>query len=311
MSKPRPIHPGATYLITRRTERRHCLLRPDSAMTRFILFAFIVSACRHGIQLHAFCAMSTHLHYVVSDPRGKLPSFLEMFHRLVALGVKILRKWDGSPWDRAQTSVVELCTREAIVEKIAYTLANPVEAGLVRHAHEWPGAKTMVDDIGIGTIQAKRPDIYFSPKNPEWVLDAHLAVTLPPSLSVADLQAFRDDIAIELAKLEAAAHKTIPERAILGPIQAIKVPPETRVMTIEPIRQHNPTFAVGRGNAEAARIAARGVRSFRAAYRKALEAWRAGDRAVVFPAGTYGMRVFHGANIGPTIRPDLGEHNRR
>jgi len=30
------------------------------------------------------------------------------------------------------------------------------------------------------------------------------------------------------------------------------------------------------------------------AYRAALTAWRAGDRAVVFPAGTYQMRVLHG-----------------
>jgi putative transposase len=177
-----------------------------------------------------------------------------------------------------------------------------VEAGLVRHAHEWPGAKTTVDDIGIGTIQANRPDVYFSPKNPEWVLEADLTVSLPPSIPVADAQSFRDNVAIELAKLEAAAHKVIPARAVVGPKRVAKVPPETRITTVKPIRQHNPTFAVGRGNADAGRNAARAVRSFRAAYRKALEAWRAGDRTVAFPAGTYGMRVFHGANVGPTIR---------
>ncbi|MBK9259347.1 MAG: transposase [Polyangiaceae bacterium] len=297
MSKPRPIHPGATYLITRRIERRHCLLRPDPEMTRFILYAFIVSAHRHGIQLHAFCAMSTHLHYVVSDPQGRLPRFFEMFHQLVARGIKILRKWDGSPWDRAQTSVVELCTRQAIVEKIAYTLANPVEVGLVRHAHEWPGAKTNVDDIGKGSIQAQRPDVCFSPKNPEWKFETNFEVTLPPPISEADAQAFREDITAELAKLEAAAHARIPARRVLGAKRAARVPPEKRITTPEPLRQRIPTFAVGRGNAEAARIAARAVRAFRAAYRKAFQAWRAGDRSVPFPSGTYQMRVLHGVNV--------------
>jgi putative transposase len=309
MSQPRPIHPGATYLITRRTERRHCLLRPDPEMNRFILFALIVSARRHDIQLHAFCVMSTHIHYVVTDPRGKLPRFLETFHRLVALGIKILRKWDGSPWDRAQTSVVELRTREAIIEKIAYTLANPVQAGLVRHAHQWPGAKTTVGDIGEGCIQAKRPDVYFNPKNPNWVLEVKLAVSLPPSIPAEESHAFRDDIATELAKLEAAAHKAIPAHAVLGAERAAKVPPETRITTLEPIRQRNPTFAVGRGNGEAARNAARALRSFHASYRKALEAWRAGDRTVAFPAGTYAMRVFHGANIEAVTRPE-SQRNR-
>jgi len=119
MSKARSIHPGTTYLITRRTERRHCLLRPDLVMNAFLLYAFVISARRHGMMLHAFCAMSTHVHYVITDPSGRLPRFLEMFHRLVAIAVKIIRLWDGAVWERSQTSVVELCTRQAIVEKIA------------------------------------------------------------------------------------------------------------------------------------------------------------------------------------------------
>jgi putative transposase len=303
MSLPRPIRPGVTYLITRRIERRHCLLRPDAAMMQFIAYALVVSARRHSIQLHAFCAMSTHLHYVVSDPMGELPSFIRMFHRLVALGVKILRKWDGSPWERAQTSVVELCTREAIVEKIAYTLANPVAAGLVHHSQEWPGAITTVDDIGRRSIEAKRPGVYFSPKNPEWELEPKLAISRPPSISEKDVETFRQDIADELAKQEAAAHKAIPAHAFLGAKRAMKIAPETRITSIEPVRQRNPTFAVGRGNTDAARIATRAVRAFRASYRKALEAWRGGDRTIAFPAGTYHMRVFHKANVSTAEPP--------
>ena len=36
---------------------------------------------------------------------------------------------------------------------------------------------------------------------------------------------------------------------------------------------------------------------FWAGYREALEAWRGGDRSVVFPFGTWGMRLFHGACV--------------
>ena len=36
---------------------------------------------------------------------------------------------------------------------------------------------------------------------------------------------------------------------------------------------------------------------FWAEYRAALEAWRGGDRGVVFPFGTWGMRVFHSAVV--------------
>lgn len=298
MSRARPIHPGTTYLVTRRTERRYCLLRPDPQINQLVRYSLIVSARRHGILLHAFCAMSTHVHYVVTDPNGRLPRFLEMFHRLVAIGVKSLRKWDGAVWDRAQTSVVELCTRQAIVEEIAYTLANPVQAGLVLNAHEWPGVKTLVTDIGSNRIEAIRPNECFNPKNSEWVLHPELDVSVPPSIDAEDVPKLIADIQSELAKLEAAARARIPKKKVLGPERATKVSPESRISSREPIRQLNPTFAVGRGQPDAIDIAKKALHEFRTAYRKALDAWRAGDRTVEFPAGTYAMRVVHGANVG-------------
>src|SRR4029079_5067154 len=150
MSLPRCILPGATYLLTRRVLRRHLLLRPDAAITRLLVYALAVSTRRYGIEVHALCAMSTHLHLVVTDVQGVLPRFLQYFHRIVALGTKVLRKWEGPVWDHEATSVVRLLTHAAVVEKIAYVLANPVAAGLVRRADEWPGAKVDVRDIGRG-----------------------------------------------------------------------------------------------------------------------------------------------------------------
>jgi putative transposase len=298
MSQARSIHPGTTYLITRRTERRHCLLRPDLLINAFIFYTFIVSARRYGILLHAFCAMSTHMHYVVTDPEGQLPRFLEMFHRIVAIGIRIIHAWDGSVWDRSQTSVVELNTRQAIVEKIAYTLANPVEAGLVWNAQDWPGAKTTVEDIGQSTLKVQRPNKYFRAKNSEWILNAQLAITLPPSIPSAEAQVFREDIRNELRKLENAAHERIPQHKVLGAKRASKVSPESRITTREPACQRNPTFALGRGAAKEVRLAAIAkLRAFRSAYREAWSKWRAGDRSVVFPAGTYAMRVIHRANV--------------
>jgi putative transposase len=32
-----------------------------------------------------------------------------------------------------------LLTEQTVIEKIAYVMANPVQAGLVRRAREWPG----------------------------------------------------------------------------------------------------------------------------------------------------------------------------
>jgi len=47
------------------------------------------------VQVHAICAMSTHLHLVVTDVRGVLPAFLQSFHRVEARCTQVLRGWKG------------------------------------------------------------------------------------------------------------------------------------------------------------------------------------------------------------------------
>ena len=299
MSQPRPIVPGATYLLTRRALLRYLLFRPDAAITRLIIYTLAVSARRYGLHVHALCAMSTHLHIVITDVHGVLPRFLQFFHRLVALGTKMLHAWEGPVWDHEETSVVRLLTREAVVEKIAYTLANPVIAGLVSHAHEWPGAKVCVDELGRGMLSAKRPEVYFDPKNPAWPEEATLPITLPPAVDEEDVDGFRHDIAAELERLEAQAHDEMQRtgRKILGAERACQVSPDDRATSVEPLRDRNPTFAVGRGHPEVRSRAGAVVRAFRAAYREALEQWRNGVRSVIFPAGTWWMRVLHGVAV--------------
>jgi REP element-mobilizing transposase RayT len=299
MSLPRCILPGATYLITRRVLRRHFLLRPDAVITDLIIYALGVSAPRFGIQVHALCAMSSHLHLVVTDPRGVLPSFLGFFHRIVALCTKVVRAWEGPVWDHEPTSVVRLMTRAAIVEKIAYTLANPVAAGLVLHANEWPGAKVLVDEIGGGVLRATRPSVYLDPKNPAWPAEVALEVSLPPGIEVDEAEEFRREVAEALTREEAKANAALSSGEVLGAAQASSVSPIERATSVEPLRSLNPTFAVGRGDGskEAWLRAAAAVRAFRAAYRAALAQWRECVREVVFPEGTWWMRVCHAAGI--------------
>jgi len=299
MSQPREIVQGATYLITRRTLRRHLLFRPDAAITQFLVYALAVSAHRFGLQVHALCAMSTHLHLVVTDIRGVLPRFLQFFHRIVALGTKVLRRWEGQVWDLQATSVVRLLTHAAVVEKIAYTLANPVAAGLVRRAREWRGAKVSTSQIGGGELRAKRPSAYFDPSNPQWPAEATLPIALPPSVDPDSTAHFHGELDIELKRQEAEAQTEVQRRGyrFLGAERASQVSPYERATSFESLRDRNPTFAVGREQGSARRNAGTAVRAFRASYRAAIKRWRAGIRDTVFPAGTWWMRVFHGASI--------------
>ena len=57
MTQPRRILPGTTYLITRRTLRRHFLFRPDPDIRRLFLYALCVNAKRFHI--HFSCTIQT------------------------------------------------------------------------------------------------------------------------------------------------------------------------------------------------------------------------------------------------------------
>jgi putative transposase len=148
-------------MVTRRTLRRTHLLRPDPAVNELFIYCLAVLAPRFDIRVHAAVLMSTHEHLVVTDVQGQLPRFLQELHRVLALGIKILRKWEGAVWDHEKTSVVDLRTPAAIIEKIAYVMANPVAAGLVRRASQWPGITVQPQQLGRWRWSAARPDYYF------------------------------------------------------------------------------------------------------------------------------------------------------
>jgi len=303
MSQPRQIVPGATYLITRRVVRRHLLFRPDAAITQLLIYALAVSSRRYGIGVHALCAMSNHLHLVVTDVHGVLPRFLQFFHRIVALGTKALRHWEGPVWDHEATSAVRLLTPAAVVETIAYVLANPVTAGLVRHARQWPGATVDVAEIGRGALHATRPAVYFDPENPRWPSEATLPLVLPPAIEQSGAEGFHRALSAELERQESHARADLERqgRHFLGAERARRVSPHDRATSPEPVCARNPAFAVGREQGSARRTAVLGVRAFRAAYRAALERWRAGVRSALFPVGTWWMCTFHRALASQTV----------
>jgi REP element-mobilizing transposase RayT len=295
MTLPRRIVPGMTVMITRRTLRRTHLLRPDPELNNHYLYCLAVLAKRFDIRVHAAVLMSTHEHLVVTDVRGQLPRFIQALHRLLALGVKILRKWEGSVWDNEKTSVVELRTPAAIVEKIAYVIANPVAAGLVRRAHHWPGITVRPEQLGRMVTTAKRPDFYFDSHNPLWPSVATLELVMP-ELPMLDADV-REAIAAEVDHLEHAALENVRERGwkYFDADDIKRLSPFNRAKSFEPARGRNPTFAVGRGQRDAFFFAVATLREFRHAYRRAMEHWRDLSRDVLFPYGTWLMRSLHQA----------------
>ncbi len=303
MSKPRIVIPGKTWHITRRAVLRHYLLVPSEALTNLFQYILAYVAKKYGIQVHALCVMSDHFHIVLTDTRGMLPRFLQEFNRIVAMGVKEIHGWEDQVWESKPTREILLRKPQAIIEAIAYVMANPVAAGSVKYSYQWPGAITLPHALGNGVIKATRPSFYFDPKNPQWEEEMTLTLTLPPHVSQEEAATFRRQVAVELMRLEKSAHGEAREKgwSFLGAVRVMRQSPRDRAKTPKPRVERNPTFAVGRGNAEALKEAIESERAFVNHYYRALEKWRAGDRDVVFPAGTWWMRVFHKAKTADMV----------
>lgn len=303
MTRRRIIDPGTTWALSRRTTRRYFLLNPDQAreLERCYWYCLGLAAERFGVIVHAGCLMSTHSHEVVTDVHGVLPRFLQEFHRLLALTTKALRGWPGEVFDKRSTGQHALLTAEATIEALAYLISNPVEAGAVRYARDWPGAHTLPRHIGTRVVKTERPSHYFSRDNSSWPAIVEVGLEMPTALEL--------DYGPELAQTRIAErvrqreHRAWQESkrtgiAFLGARRVLRQAPTKRAQSQEEFGSLNPRFAAA-GNRRAAAEAVRRLRTFNAQYDKALAAWTSGMRTVCFPQGTWWMRVCHGARCGP------------
>src|SRR5260370_41177489 len=113
-------------LTARRCAQRQFLLRPDAATNNAFLYCLFDAALRSEIDVLLPCAMSNHYHVVIYDRLGRYPEFIEHFHKLLARSQNALRgRWENF-WVCEQTCVVKLVEREAGIDKLVYTAANPV-----------------------------------------------------------------------------------------------------------------------------------------------------------------------------------------
>ncbi len=267
------------------------LLRPDDDTNNAFLYCLIDSAIRFGIDLLMMCAMSNHYHSVIYDRDGRYPEFLEHFHKLLARSQNCLRgRWENM-WASEQTSVVELMTRNAVIEKMVYTATNPVKDGLVDRVHHWPGVNGYSALVSGRTLHATRPKHFFRPNGP-MPEEVELALTIPDVLgsSVDVIADFKRDVlrAEEAFEIERSA----TGKRVLGRKNVLRQKWHQAPTTFEPRRALHPRVATR--NVWARIEALLRNREFVRAHARARAAWMSGIE-VVFPAGTYWLRRF--ANV--------------
>lgn len=295
MTEPRQFLPDTTYFITRRCTQRLFLLKPTALNNQIFLYCLAVAAQRTGIVIHAVTVISNHYHAIVSDPGTNIVGFYAWLHKYVSKAVNCSLGRFENMWSSEKPSVIALKDQADLLDKIVYTLCNPVEARLVAHGSKWPGV-WLYKRSHSRTI--KRPDVYFS-KDGDMPKSAQLNIKAPPQFEHLSQQEFEKLIASELAQREQVVcdEMQLKGHSFMGIQGIMRQRHRSSPLNQEERFKINPNVAAKNKWLRIEAIQRRG--EFLKAYRKAYKRWRQGDREVVFPAGTYALRVHAGVRCHP------------
>ncbi|MDC3955158.1 transposase [Polyangium jinanense] len=291
---PRSIRPLVTCMLTRRCYQRTFRLRPSAESNQIFLYSLAWAAAKTGVLIHAACVMSNHRHIVLTDVRGALSDFARELHRTVAKALNAAQgQWENL-WSAEQYHSLELGSDEDVIDKIAYIASNPTEAGLVESPEEWPGVMLLPEGEG-KTLEIQRPGKYFANSSvfPEKVM-LRVVPMMGRQLSREAISrrlgaAIKRAVARAREAVIAAGGRFLGRQVVLGQsFQKRAESYEPKRGPIPQVRARNRTLL----KAILARYA-----EFQVRYREALDAWRGGDRGVVFPFGTWAMRLVHGAVV--------------
>jgi putative transposase len=135
------------YFITACTERRRHLLANDETHEAFCKF------CHHakdgGVLVGRYVLMPDHLHLFVCIPPGTVGLSMWMKSLKNALSKHWrVRGIDAPHWQKGFFDHV-IRSNESHAEKWKYMQDNPVRAGLVSDARDWPYAGSIQADSGV------------------------------------------------------------------------------------------------------------------------------------------------------------------
>ena len=193
-------------MLTRRIRGRTFLLRPSRRVDELIRYVVAVMSDKWSVQLHAITVMSNHWHLCVTDPRGNVVRFQRDCHAFIARALNAMHGEFESVWASAQASRVTCEEPQSLLQKIAYTMANPVAAGLVRYGKSWPGVRHAWPCPP--TVVA-RPKKFFRGKDDGgiWPETAKLAFVRPPGFDNASDEELAERVASEIAAAEDASRR--------------------------------------------------------------------------------------------------------
>lgn len=290
----RPVHPGETYLFTRRCTQRQLLMRPDKETNNAFIYCLAVAVERTGVQLYFTLANGNHHHTGGQDTQGNYPEFLELFHKLFAKCQNALHgRWENF-WAAEQASAVRLEEPGDVLDKMIYALTNPVKDHLVEKASDWPGVSSLQALLTGKELTAYRPKHFFRDDG-SMPAKVTLKFHRPKGYEHLTQEQFAALVMARIAEVERKAREERRGGRVLGVKAILRQRPTDRPEPQEPRRQLIPRVAARNKWRRIEALLRNKV--FLAAYAKARDAFKRGVPNVLFPEGTYWLARFAGALV--------------
>jgi len=137
MSRPLRIEfAGALYHLTSRGDRREDIYCDDTDRDNWL--EVVGEVCRrHNWLIHAYCLMTNHYHLIVETPDGNLSKGMRHLNGVYTQRFNRHHGVVGHLFQGRYKAI--LVQKEAyLLELTRYVVLNPVRAGMVKKAGDWP-----------------------------------------------------------------------------------------------------------------------------------------------------------------------------
>jgi putative transposase len=137
---PRVVLPGIPHHITQRGNGRQPTFFEDGDYALY-LDMLAAAAERAQVQIWSYCLMPNHVHIILcpQDEDGLWRTFGDLHRRYTGF-INARRRTTGHLWQGRFGSVA--MDEAHFVTALRYVALNPVRAGLVRKAQDWPWSST-------------------------------------------------------------------------------------------------------------------------------------------------------------------------
>lgn len=273
-------------MVTKRVHKRQMLLIEDDYVTQVIEYTLAYCMQNRNLEVHAMLVEGNHMHRVDTDIDGERPDFIQHFHSLVARQLNRHYKEGDSFFSGKQTNIVDNAAEHDVLQRIAYTMGNPVADGIEREGKDhkgmrmrWPQPDRVI----------KRPKGFF--RTPEQGGVAPDEVTLHFSRPPGYEGLTDDELDTLLEQRTLAYEKEMREKrdaeGKLFRCDVTNEKPDPKSYPKSPHKLFRLAPLIGALVKEQRLAAIARLQDFRAKHDDARLRMQAGEDGVVFPHGTY------------------------